>query len=653
MVTPPEPPDATVPPVVDPDVVADLLDGQSPDRRSMFHARLRRWQGDLHAGLAEVYESDVAAELATRVVRSAAVAFVERDDDLHRLDLDRILAPDWLQHPRMVGYAAYTERFAGTLEAVVDRIPYLQELGVTYLHLMPLMQPRAGDDDGGYAVADHRTVRPDLGTVDDLRDLATQLRGAGISLVLDLVVNHVADDHPWARAARDGDAEKRAWFHVFEDRTVPDAFEATLPEVFPDFAPGNFTFVEDLDAWVWTTFNDFQWDLDWSNPDVFAAFVDIVLYLANLGVEVVRLDAIAFLWKRLGTTCQGQPEVHALVRALRAVARIACPAVAFKAEAIVAPGDLVAYLGHGRFTGRVSDLAYHNSLMVQAWSMLATGEVWLAARALSELPDVPTSSTWITYLRCHDDIGWAIDDGDAAAVGVTGHGHRSFLADWFSGDFPGSPARGLVFQHNPATGDRRTSGTAASLVGLEAAEEAGDPAAVDLAVAALRMAHALVYGWGGVPVLWSGDELGQPNDADWAQDPRHADDNRWAHRPVLDHDRAARRHDPSTVPGRVFADLATLARVRAGLERLHAGTQARIGPLDDPGVLVTVRDHPIGRLVGLYNVTAEHRPWHGHRVDELGMDGAVDALTGYHPERGVDGHVWLEPYGVRWLVHPD
>ena len=282
---------------------------------------------------------------------------------------------------------------------------------------MPLLQPREGDNDGGYAVQDYRAVRSDLGTVDDLRDLATLLREHGISLVMDLVLNHVAREHTWAEQARAGDPAHRDYFHVFPDRHLPDAYERTLPEVFPEFAPGNFTRDPDLDAWVWTTFNQWQWDLNWANPSVLAEFAEIILWLANLGVEVLRLDAIAFLWKRMGTSCQNQPEVHAITQALHTVTRIAAPAVAFKAEAIVGPRDLVQYLGSGMHAGRVSDLAYHNSLMVQVWSMLAARNVVLARQALASLPSAPATGTWITYVRCHDDIGWAIDDGDAGPSG--------------------------------------------------------------------------------------------------------------------------------------------------------------------------------------------------------------------------------------------
>ena len=638
------------------DVAAEIVAGLPKDTSENFLLRLERFWPDVAAGLADLYPPEQAATTGRRLVELAARAYVERDPSLRRLDLQRQLTPDWLQSPAMLGYAAYTERFAGDLRGIADRLDYLDELGVGYLHLMPLLTPREGDSDGGYAVADYRSVRPDLGTMEDLRDLTATLRSHGISLVMDLVLNHVAAEHDWAVRARAGEARYRDYFYVYPDRTMPDAYEATLPEIFPDFAPGSFTWHDELDGWVWTTFNAFQWDVNWANPDVLAEYADIVLHLANAGVEVLRLDAIAFMWKRMGTNCQGQPEVHSITQVLRALARISCPALAFKAEAIVAPNELVQYLGTSRFTGKVSDLAYHNRLMVQIWSMLATGEVTLAARALGELPPAPSTATWITYVRCHDDIGWAISDEDAAAVGLNGFDHRYFLSDWYAGLFPGSNARGLVFQENPQTRDRRISGTAASLLGLDEARggaSSGPEANADAneqALAALRLAHAMILGWGGLPVIWSGDELASPNDPDWAQEPGHESDNRWAHRPALDAARVAARADVATAPGRAFTDLRELAAVRRRLPHLHASVPTQIGPVDDPGVLVTIRRHPLGPFVGLYNVTGQWRSWPWWRLHEFGLADAIEQISGDPVHRGGDGHVWIPPFGVYWLT---
>ncbi len=614
-------------------VLADL----PAHRRQLFGARVERWLPDLLAGLTPLYPDPDA--VADRLLLAAARAFAARDDELHDLDLRRSLAPDWFQRPDVVGYAAYADRFAGDLAAVAAKVPYLESLGVRYLHLMPLLTPGPPPNDGGYAVADYGSVRPDLGTMDDLEALTRELRGRGMSLCLDLVLNHVADTHAWALAAKAGDPARRAYFHVFPDRTGPDAYEATLPEVFPDLAPGNFTWDDDLDGWVWTTFNRYQWDVDFANPDVLCEYAQVVLDLANRGVEVLRLDAIAFTWKRLGTDCQNQPEVHALTQALRTVARIACPALLFKAEAIVGPRDLMPYLGTGEHWGKVSDLAYHNGLMVQVWSMLATRDAVLASHALQQLPVPPSTTAWITYVRCHDDIGWAIDDGDAAAVGVSGPEHRRFLSDWYSGDFWQSWARGLVFGENEATGDRRISGTAASLAGLGA----WDPQAV----ARVLLAHAVVMGFGGIPVLWSGDELGLLDDPRWAQEPGHADDNRWAHRPRLTWGPDGRPVPDSPA---IAEGIGALVRARTSLPQLHASVPATVLDPRDPAVLLVARYHPLGTVLGAYNVAPEPRHVPLDLLHEVGLDPAavVDHLTGAGP-RIADGAVQLAPYQAVWL----
>lgn len=565
-------------------------------------ARMDRWLPDLTAALAEVYPDPGVAD---RVIELVVRAHRARPAHLRARDLARVLRPDWFQLPSTVGYAAYADRFAGTLQGVRSQVGYLAELGVTYLHLMPLLKPRPGANDGGYAVMDYRSIADPLGTMDDLAELTCTLHEHGISLTLDLVLNHVAREHEWATRARAGEERYQRYFHLFADRTEPDRYEQTLPEVFPAFAPGNFSWDEQAQAWVWTTFNSWQWDLDWSNPDVFCEFVEIVLFLANQGVDCLRLDAIAFLWKRMGTNCQNQPEVHAITQALRAAARIGAPSMIFKAEAIVGPVQVVEYLGTGRREGRVSDLAYHNSLMVQIWSALASRDCRLLVRSLGRFPAKPTTAAWATYLRCHDDIGWAVDDADAEAVGWNGHLHRGFLSDFYAGLTPGSFARGEVFQDNPATGDRRISGTAASLAGLEQAMSAQDPQALDEAIARLLCAHALLFGFGGPPVLFMGDEIGLRNDRSYRDDPAHADDNRWLHRPAMPWAVAARRVDPGSVEGRIFNGIRHLVATRGSLAALHAAVETVVHETGNASVLAAVRRHAAGTVVALYNLS-EH-----------------------------------------------
>ncbi|MFN0282816.1 MAG: alpha-amylase family protein [Kineosporiaceae bacterium] len=635
------------------------LAGMPADRADDVVRRLERWGPDLVEGLS-VY-GDRAPLL--QVVDLVSATARDRRPALRVLDERRLLQPDWYARPDQVGYVCYVDRFAADLRGVEQHLGYLRDLGVTYLHLMPLLDPRPGPDDGGYAVRDYRTVRADLGTTADLGHLADSLHAHGIALTLDLVLNHVAREHAWAQAAVRGEEPYRSYFLVYPDRTQPDAYERTLPEVFPDFAPGSFSWVPDLrrpaawdpaggaaqGAWVWTTFNDYQWDLDWSNPRVFCELLSVILDLANVGVDVFRLDAIAFLWKRLGTACQGEPEVHEIVQALRAATRVAAPAVVFKAEAIVSPEDLPAYLGTGRHAGKVCDLAYHNSLMVQLWSAMATGRADLARRALAVPPPKPVTSVWGTYVRCHDDIGWAISDNDAGELGLSGVAHRRFLTDFFAGSFPGSFARGEVFQANPATGDARISGTLASLAGLEAALESGSRADVDLALGRIFLLHAVVYGFGGIPLLYMGDELGLRNDRSYLDDERLAADNRWLHRPRMDWDVAERRHDPSSVEGRIFAGLRHLARVRASMPALHAAVEAEPVDVGNGAVLALRRRHPAGAFLGLYNVSDGWQRVSATDVARLGVPRPWEHLSAFAPHLE-DGELALPPYAAWWLT---
>jgi amylosucrase len=630
-----------------------VLEGLAGRDVDLFLARLRRWWPDLVEGLRGPYGGGHdLGELLERLALLLAERYRERAEELKLLDLERGIRPDWFQDPAMVGYVCYADRFAGSLAGVGAHLDYLGELGVRYLHLMPLLAPREGDSDGGYAVRDYRAVDPRLGTMDDLERLCAQARRRGVSVCVDLVLNHCAAGHDWAVRARAGDPEYEAMFWMFPDRELPDAYERTLPEVFPGFAPGNFSFLPETGKWVWTSFNTFQWDLNWSNPRVFLEMADVLLNLANRGVEVLRLDAVGFIWKRLGTSCQNQPEVHDLLLALRASARIVAPSVVFKAEAIVSPIDLTAYLGVGRHHGRISDLAYHNSLMVQFWSALATRDARLATRVLGNLPAKPASTAWATYLRCHDDIGWAVLDEDAAALGWSGFAHRRFLADFYSGKYPGSFARGEVFQDNPVTGDRRTSGTLASLAGLEDALAAGDPHLVEMAVRRILLGHALIFGYDGIPLLYMGDELAMLNDHGYLDDPARAADNRWLHRPPMDWEAAARRHRPGTVEHRVFTGLVALAEARRRTPQLHAATPVEVADLRQPQVFAFLRRHPLGTLVALHNVTEQPQHASPMALYLVGHDRPVDRITG-RPARVEHGGVVLEPYQAIWLTAPD
>ena len=616
-----------------------------------FWLRVQERLGDALGPLHVLYGSghDITA-LAADLVARAARAASARPPDLRVLDRDREIRPDWFQRPSVLGYVAYAERFAGTLAATVERIDYLRELGVTYLHLMSVIRPRPGPNDGGFAVADYRSVDPLVGTMDDLSDLARRLRAEGISLCVDLVMNHTAAEHDWARRARAGELHYRRYYLTYPDRTMPDAWERTLPEVFPELAPGNFTWDDALGAWVWTTFNEYQWDLNYANPDVILEIFEVMAYLANQGVEVLRLDAVAFTWKRMGTDCQNQPEAHLIVQVLRAFLAMAAPATVCKAEAIVGPDQLVPYLGAHGVARRECELAYHNQLMVMLWSSVASRDAALMTHSMSRMVLPPSTTAWCTYVRCHDDIGWAVTDENAAAAMIDGTAHRRFLTRFFRGDFPLSFARGAAFSSNTGNGDERTCGTAAALAGIDDARMRADDTALDLGIRRLLLLYGVIMAFGGVPLLYMGDELALPNDGSYLADPEKTGDSRWMHRPFMDWSAAARRHDTATVEGRVFDGFRTLIEARRTTAAIHAaGTVSWMWP-GDPRVAGFVRRHPAGgKLMVLANVSEDVVAVDPALPARFGFARPVDVLAPGDPLVS-DGALRLGPLGLRWLV---
>jgi amylosucrase len=616
----------------------------------LFDLRLARSAPDLWPMLDAIYgHREDYDDFRTALLKALRKGWTDRPADLKRLDLQRDLEPDWFQRPDMAGYVFYIDRFNGTLQGILDKLDYLEDLGITYVHLMPCLKPRPGDSDGGYSVMDYRQINPAFGTMADFEAVSIALRQRGISLCVDLVLNHTAKEHAWARKAAKGDPAYQDYYLMFDTPDLPHQYERTLVEVFPDNAPGNFTHYPAFGKWVWTTFNEHQWDLNWANPAVFLEITEIMLFLANRGVDVLRLDAVAFMWKRMGTRCQSEPEVHMLLQALRACSRIASAAVLHLEEAIVAPAEMLPYLGRGRHDGREGNLAYHNSLMVQFWSSLATRDTRLMTHVLgTHFPDRLTNATYATYIRCHDDIGWAITDDDAAATGASGHGHRNFLSDFYEGGFPGTFAKGALFQVNEATGDKRISGSFASLAGLERALEAGDTPGVEAAVQRILMGHALIASYGGIPLIYMGDELALTNDHGYLDVPEHAHDSRWIHRPRMDWAMAAHRHDGTTPGSQVFWGTRQILARRRATAGLHGGVPVQVVSAGVSGVFAFLRKAPTGTLVCLFNFTES---W--QRVPEVwakavGATQMHDALSD-HPVETYDGHIALPPYARLWL----
>ena len=492
--------------------------------------------------------------------------WLDRPAELRRLDEHREADPHWYLSEEMVGIVLYVDLFSDNLAGLRNHIAYLENLGVTYLHLMPLFSVPHGENDGGYAVSDYRAVNPDLGTMEELSQLATALRERNISLVLDFVFNHTSDEHEWAQKAKAGDPEFMNYFFTFTDRTLVDRFQEHLRDIFPTVRKGSFTWNQEMQRWVWTTFNSYQWDLNYSNPAVFREMAEEMLFLANQGIEALRLDAVAFIWKRLGTNCENQPEAHIIIRAFNAIAKIVAPAMVFKSEAIVHPDEVIKYVHPDE-----CQLSYNPLQMALLWEALATRETKLLERSMRHRERLPYGCAWVNYLRCHDDIGWTFDDNDARHLGIDPQGHRKFLNDFYTGKYPGSFSRGIPFQFDPNTGDLRISGTLSSLAGLEEALEKKNNSMIELAVRRINMLRSIQVSIGGIPLLYAGDEYGALNDYTFLSDPAKVNDSRWVHRSRKQWKKADDLTNTDTIEWRFYHEMVKLFKLRKKMPALRNG----------------------------------------------------------------------------------
>ncbi len=570
----------------------------------------------------------------------AAEMYCVRPAELRTLDRVREADRTWFQSEQMVGAVIYVDLFAGDLSGVRKNIAYFKELGITYLHLMPLFKAPLENSDGGYAVSSYRDVNPALGTMDDLRALAADLRAEGISLVLDFIFNHTSDEHTWALLAREGDERYLNFYRTFPDRTLPDQYERTLREIFPEQSPGNFTYVPALGRWVWTTFWHFQWDLNYENPEVLTAMMGEMLFLANVGVDVLRLDAVAFVWKQMGTISEGLPEAHMVIQALNALIEVVAPAMIFKSEAIVHPDEVASYIGWEE-----APISYNPTLMAMIWDSLATRKIEVLSYAMSHRYDLPPDSVWVNYLRVHDDIGWSFADEDAIRFGVNGYDHRQFLNAFYTGSFEGSFAKGLPFGYNAATGDMRISGTLASLAGLEQALERDDDTLIENALRRIEMMFGIIMAAGGIPLIYLGDEIATLNDYSYRDIPGRAADSRWAHRPAFDWNRAKKRSDESHPAGRVFQTVQRLITVRKS-NPVFGKTETRWFYSGNMHVLAFIRGETV---LCLFNFS--EYPQHVRR-QTLASQWTIPAkpLDLAHNEPFYIGaEVVLEPYQFVWL----
>lgn len=600
--------------------------------KSVFATRLDHCYHELKWLYCELYHNDRGA--FDYFVQMLEAQWNARKDALRAIDEKRLAEPDWYRSNKLLGMMMYPANFGGTLKGVQEKLPYLTECGINYLHLMPLLDSPKGKSDGGYAVSDFRKVRPDLGTMEDLAELADTCHEKGMVLCLDFVLNHTSEEHPWAKAARAGDPVARSRYFFYDNWDIPKEFEKTVPQVFPTTAPGNFTQLPDGQI-VMTSFYPFQWDLNYANPMVFNDMVENLLFLANQGMDVIRLDAVPYIWKELGTDCRNLPKVHTLVRLMRLACEIVCPSVLLLGEVVMEPAKVVPYFGSPE--SPECHMLYNVTTMATTWHTLATRDVRLLRHQLDQISALPTDCLFQNYLRCHDDIGWGLDYPWLRRFGMEEVAHKKYLNDWFTGKWPESPARGELYNDDPRLGDARLCGTTASLCGLESAQT---PEETELALACDVMLHAWMLTQSGIPVLYSGDEIGQLNDNDYHLDQEKRADSRYLHRGDFDWETSELRRDPATCQGRLFAALRKLETIRAS-ERVFRA-DAKISSFDTGSdcVLGVCRELDGESLLGLFNFC--------EKPVEIGLEGG--RYRNLFRENDIpENPIQLSPYDFAWL----
>ena len=607
-------------------------------KNSVFSRRLERHLDELKWLYQELYHDEHSFSYFLEMLERS---WGERKRPLRDQDARREADPDWYRRRDLLGMMLYVDAFAGNLKGVKDKLPYLQECGVNYLHLMPLLQSPKGRSDGGYAVSDFRTVQPELGSMEDLEDLADACRRAGISLCLDFVMNHTSEDHAWAQKARAGEPGYRERYFFYDSWDIPREFEKTVPQVFPTTAPGSFTQLEDGEI-VMTNFYPYQWDLNYANPVVFRDMTENLLFLANRGIDVIRLDAIPYIWKELGTDCRNLPQVHRLARMLRIVCEAACPSVLLLGEVVMEPAKVAPYFGTP--DKPECHMLYNVTTMATTWHTLATGDASLLKRQMEAVCALPKDFLFLNYLRCHDDIGWGLDYPWLGRTFGTGEvAHKRYLNNWFTGQWPGSDSRGELYNDDPRLGDARLCGTTASLCGLEAAEYEGDPFKLERAVACDLTLHAWMFSQSGIPVIYSGDEVGRLNDYTYHSDPDKQADSRYIHRGAFQWGLAEYRNDPDAYQGKLFQGLRRMEGIRAGEPCFDPDAEVRVEDSGDSRVLALSRRSGDRELVCLFNFSPSFLR---AGVDREGSYTELMYGTKYEDIRSIE----LWPNGFAWLL---
>lgn len=580
--------------------------------------------------------------------------FNERPIELKKQDIERLNSGNWYQSEKMVGMQLYVDRFNKNINGLKEKLPYFENLGINFLHLMPITTRPSGENDGGYAVNSYHEIDSKYGSKDDFLALAKTAREKKIFLMLDFVVNHTSDEFEWAQKAKKGSAKYQDYYYTFHDRYIPDEFEKTLPEIFPQSAPGNFTYNEEMDKWVMTCFNNYQWDLNYKNPEVFIEMLGNLMALANLGVDVIRFDALAFLWKKLGTLSQNLPEAHTLISLFRMCLQVIAPGVILLAEAIVAPRNIIKYFGEDMIEGNECEVAYNASLMALLWNSVATKKASLMHKSLTEIPDKPGDATWINYIRCHDDIGLGYDDDFVRAMGFDPTAHKRFILNYYCGKLAWSPAKGLMFMYNPKNGDGRITGSAASLLGLETALEQKNKNIIDYAISKILMMHGIILTYGGIPMIYAGDEIGTLNDYTYEQNDDHINDNRWVNRPMHNWDVVSELKTTDDSPSVIiYQGLKNMIRLRKEYDVFKDSNDVKIHGCPNQHVFVYQRTNGSESIWILSNFNEVSETLDIGWLLSIGIftdKNSKDLLTGKSIEL-IHNELPLKPYQQLWIMN--
>ena len=603
----------------------------------IFYRRMQKNQDELRWLYMELYNNDsMYAELCETIHGF----YEERNRTLRSMDRKREADPEWYKKNDLLGMMLYIENFGGTIKGVEERLDYIEECNVNYIHLMPFLDTVPGRSDGGYAVKDFRKVREDLGTMKDLDHLTAACHKKGINVCMDFVMNHTSEDHEWAKRARKGEGEYMSRYFFFDTWSIPEQFERTVPQVFPTSAPGNFTWLPDCSHYVMTTFYPYQWDLNYGNPRVFNEMIYNFLYLANQGIDIIRLDAVPYIWKELGTSCRNLRRVHTLVRMMRIIGEIVCPSVLLLGEVVMEPVKVAPYFG--TVDKPECHMLYNVTTMATTWHTVATRDVSLLKKQLDIVAGLPKNDVFLNYLRCHDDIGWGLDYQTLRETGQEEVPHKKYLNDFFRGLTGGSRSRGELYNDDPVTMDARFCGTTASMCGIEKAGFEQNAADMDLSIRQDLMLHACMFMQSGIPVIYSGDEVGQVNDYSYKDDPEKAADSRYLHRGRMKWDLAENRKDPESVEGRIFDGLSRLETIRR--EEKAFMTSADMWTIEtyNRSVLCIGRYFEGEKIIGVFNFSEnDQMAW----ISET--DGVYhDLLTGNAMKAA---ELPLEPYGFYWL----